>query len=709
MRKIVLFMGLFLPFLFLAGCSAPVETPAAVSTYTVTYDANGGTGSVPVDSAKYAAGSAVTVLPNSGPLAKSDYAFTGWNTKADGSGTSYDPGASLTMGSTDVTLYAKWSLIVTCTVTYDANGGTGSVPVDPAKYLTGTTVTVLAPEASLAKTGFVFTGWNTKSDRSGKSYAASATFIMESANVTLYAMWNATVTYDKAGASSGTVPVDTANYASGATVKVLGNTGNLEKAGAAFVGWNTDALYAGTAYSPDATFTMGDEPVVLYAMWGNVVYDGNGNTGGCVPVDDNFYASTQTVAVKPNSGLLVKTNYAFAGWNTAKDGTGSQYSGFNPYGSFTKGAGTTTLYARWNPQITMVSSGGNHTLFVTKEGDLWAAGQNASGQFGSSSPVSSSLPIKIMGGVKSAAAISTGSTTTGTSLILKSDGTLLGIGRNYYGQLGTGNTTDQTTLFTIATNVASISLSDDHAAYIKTNGNMYAMGDNTYGQLGSAATGPVTSPYFCASSAAFVSAKVSSTAFITPPGALYVMGSNSGGEIGQGVANPKVQTPTLLTGFTDVLSVSINGRHNYTFCLIVKKDGTLWATGKNDSGQLGLDNLVTQYTPVQVPGMTDVVSVATGPTHSMILKKDGTLWATGDNSAYQFGNGTSSSVKKPIQVASDVAAVFAGGNSNGTSTWAPTFIVKTDGTLWATGANSSGQLGVGTTSTYVSEWQQILF
>jgi uncharacterized repeat protein (TIGR02543 family) len=313
MRKIVLFMGLFLPFLFLAGCSAPVETPTAVSTYAVLYDANGGTGSVPVDSTKYAAGSAVTVLPNSGPLTKSDYAFTGWNTAADGSGTSYDPGATLTMGSADVTLYAKWSVIVSCTITYDANGGTGSVPVDSAKYLTGTTVTVLGNTGGLAKTGFVFAGWNTKADRSGKAYAAAATFIMESSNVTLYALWNVTVTYDKAGADSGDVPTDSASYAPGAAVTVLGNTGSLVKAESAFIGWNTKSDLSGTTYAPNATFAIGNVSVSLYAMFNNVVYDGNGNTGGTVPIDDFQYTSIQSVTVRSNEGDLVKTGFIFDG------------------------------------------------------------------------------------------------------------------------------------------------------------------------------------------------------------------------------------------------------------------------------------------------------------------------------------------------------------------------------------------------------------
>lgn len=77
--------------------------------YRVAYDANDSTsGSAPVDSAAYQSGDAVQVMGNTGNLAKTGYDFSGWNAAKDGSGTSYAAGASLTMGSADLTLYARW-------------------------------------------------------------------------------------------------------------------------------------------------------------------------------------------------------------------------------------------------------------------------------------------------------------------------------------------------------------------------------------------------------------------------------------------------------------------------------------------------------------------------------------------------------------------------------------------------------------------------
>jgi len=77
--------------------------------FSVTYDANGAaSGSVPVDSLRYAAGQTVSVKPNSGLLAKAGFSFGGWNTQADGNGTTYSAGQTFAMGGANVTLYAKW-------------------------------------------------------------------------------------------------------------------------------------------------------------------------------------------------------------------------------------------------------------------------------------------------------------------------------------------------------------------------------------------------------------------------------------------------------------------------------------------------------------------------------------------------------------------------------------------------------------------------
>jgi uncharacterized repeat protein (TIGR02543 family) len=136
-------------------------------------------------------GSTVTVSSNSGSLVRTGYTFGGWNTLADGSGTDYTAGSgTFTMGASNVTLYAKWT-VNSYTVTYDANGATGGTVPGSQSYNYGSTVTVSGNTGSLVRTGFVFGGWNTAANGTGSNYAAGTdTFSMGAANVTLYAKWD---------------------------------------------------------------------------------------------------------------------------------------------------------------------------------------------------------------------------------------------------------------------------------------------------------------------------------------------------------------------------------------------------------------------------------------------------------------------------------------------------------------------------------------
>ena len=93
------------------------------------------------------------------------------------------------MSTANVTLYAKW-VAATYTVTYNGNGSDGgSVPTDSGSYLNEASVSVLTNSGSLTKTGYAFSGWNTQADGLGTDLAASGTFAMGTANVTLYAKW----------------------------------------------------------------------------------------------------------------------------------------------------------------------------------------------------------------------------------------------------------------------------------------------------------------------------------------------------------------------------------------------------------------------------------------------------------------------------------------------------------------------------------------
>ena len=155
------------------------ETPTP-TTYTVKYDANGGTG-VPSNQTKKQ-GESLTI--STAKPTKTGYTFTSWNTKKDGTGTKYDIGASYTVDA-DLTLYAQYKEnTVTYTVKYDANGGENAPKEQTKTKGKELVLSTIVP----TKEGYKFVNWNTKKDGTGTSYNAGSKYTTE-ASVTLYAQY----------------------------------------------------------------------------------------------------------------------------------------------------------------------------------------------------------------------------------------------------------------------------------------------------------------------------------------------------------------------------------------------------------------------------------------------------------------------------------------------------------------------------------------
>jgi alpha-tubulin suppressor-like RCC1 family protein len=168
-------------------------------------------------------------------------------------------------------------------------------------------------------------------------------------------------------------------------------------------------------------------------------------------------------------------------------------------------------------------------------------------------------------------------------------------------------------------------------------------------------------------------------------------------------------TPSAVRIADYTLTGAVAAGNNFTLAL--KTDGTVWAWGYNVSGQLGNNSNANQSSPVQVfqyqpsPNppipLTDVVAIAAGGAHSLAIKRDGSVYAWGWNGNGQLGNNSTANSWVAVQAGpgtlTNVVAIAAG--------YAHTLAVKSDGTLWVWGSNSSGQLGDGSTTQHNSPFQ----
>jgi alpha-tubulin suppressor-like RCC1 family protein len=163
-------------------------------------------------------------------------------------------------------------------------------------------------------------------------------------------------------------------------------------------------------------------------------------------------------------------------------------------------------------------------------------------------------------------------------------------------------------------------------------------------------------------------------------------GDNSMGKLGDGTIVSK-SLPVSVQGLSKIVSVSAGGN----FSLALDAFGKVFAWGMNGYGQLGNGNNIDTDTnpPTQVLGLDSIRAISGGSYHALALRMDGTVWAWGYNSIGQLGNGSTTTQNSPIQVStlSNIIAISAGAEFS--------LALKSDGTVWGWGTNYDGELGVG--------------
>ena len=306
----------------------PILMPTLeIMQFTITYHPNGASGSEVVESK--VGSESYTIRSNM--FTRSGYNFTGWNTQANGGGTSYSAGASYS-DLANLDLYAQWSRI-TYTIKYDKNASdaTGSM-ANTTKYY-GTNVTLRSN--AFKRTGYTFLGWAT--EKNGDVVYSNGATYTANASVTLYAKWDAYTYYVKFngnGSTSGSMNNQTFKY--GTAQKLTSNA--FTKTGFTFSKWTRNADGTGTSYSngqsvSNLTASKG-ATINLYAQWtarNEAKYDSAGKywyvENGKIP---QTKVTNSTLISNLNKATTNGAKYYIAGQTlTAKVYSGKEYCKWN--------------------------------------------------------------------------------------------------------------------------------------------------------------------------------------------------------------------------------------------------------------------------------------------------------------------------------------------------------------------------------------------
>lgn len=227
---------------------------------------------------------------------------------------------------------------------------------------------------------------------------------------------------------------------------------------------------------------------------------------------------------------------------------------------------------------------------------------------------------------------------------------------------------------------------------LKSDGTVVAWGRNDYGQLGNGEAALRVSPGKVAGidQVKAIAAGSAFTLALRADGSLWSWGSNLSGQLGDGTTQTR-SFPVRVSGISGTIASIVAGDNS---AYAVTSDGRAWAWGSGGFGQLGTGDRNGRAAPVQVSGLpvAGVRAVAAGGSHALALAKDGTVWAWGDNTSGQLGNGTTTDSLAPIRISalSNVTAISAHQRVN--------LALDASGRVWAWGRGSRGSLGDGTTN-----------
>lgn len=353
-----------------------------------------------------------------------------------------------------------------------------------------------------------------------------------------------------------------------------------------------------------------------------------------------------------------------------------------------------------------VSAGTEFSIALKSDGTLWAWGVNNYGQLGATSPSSSNVPIQV-GSDSDWADIGCGAFHV---IARKTNGSLWAWGFNFSGQLGLANTATTSVPTQIGTDLdwGVIACGSYHSGSIKSDGTLWMWGNNYYGQIGNNSTTDVTAPIQIGtlqtwqqlSLGGIHSLGLRSNGGISE---LCGWGFNLQGQLGIGNTTDALE-PTLVVppavGSINWKTISAG----FQFSTAIAQDGTAWSWGFNGNGQLGQGDTQDRNIPTQLGTLTNWNQITAGSSFAYGTLTDSTSFSWGFNGLGVLSIGTTQSQNTPYPltvVSTNINSIaLAEGAPSGNQLYGMHAIaISSDSlSLCTVGANYTGQLGTGTTS-----------
>ncbi len=340
-----------------------------------------------------------------------------------------------------------------------------------------------------------------------------------------------------------------------------------------------------------------------------------------------------------------------------------------------------------NATTPAVSTGNSHVLALKDDGTLRSWGTDSFGQLGIGTQISLAAPTGVAG-MPDIVDVEAGD---GFNLALDSQGNVWAWGSDALGQLGDGTTSDRPQPGRVSglSGVTAIAAGSGVGLAVKSDGTVWAWGINTRGELGTGKSSggsnlPVQVPGI-ANIVAVAGGSFHSMA-LQSNGTVWAWGSNDYGQVGNGTFTES-DSPAKVIGLPVIKQISAGRGHS----VAVGADGTLWVWGLNGNSQLGDGTTISRNTPEKVVGLSNVAFASAGGTFTVAVIGGGTMWGWGNNLFGMIGDGTQVQRSTPVQaLISNVAFAVAGQEH--------VAALKNDGTVWTWGENGAGQLGDGTTA-----------